>query len=226
MMMLYISAAAFFAIHFTISGSPLRGVIVGTIGAGPFRGLFSLATAGLIGWMIWSYVQVKGTGLLWVAPMWWQHAGSLLVLIAFLFAIIGLTTPSPTIVQGEKLLKKGGAGKGILRVTRHPFFWGLILWAVFHISVNGDLASLVFFGTLGLLAFVGTFGIDAKRKASAGAEWDIFARETSNIPFGAILTGRNRLALGEIGIIRPLIALALFGAVYYFHEFLFGVAAA
>lgn len=222
---LYLACALFFGIHFTIAGSPLRGVIAGAIGEGPFRGLFSLASLGLLVWMCWSYAQVKGTGLLWVAPGWWQHAGSLLVLVAFLFAVIGLTTPNPTIVQGEKLLKKGGAGKGILRVTRHPFFWGLILWAIFHISVNGDLASLVFFGTLGLLAFVGTFGIDAKRKASMGADWEIFARETSNIPFGAIFAGRNRLALGEIGLVRPAIALIIFGAVFYFHGFLFGVSA-
>ncbi len=221
---LYIAAAAFFAIHFLVAGSPVRGMIVGVIGERPFRGLFSLASLALIVWMIWSFGQVKDTApILWVAPSWWQQAGSLLVLLGFLFAVIGLMTPSPTIVQGEKLLKRGGAAKGILRITRHPFFWGLIFWAAFHLTVNGDLASLVFFGTLMLLAFVGTFGIDAKRKASSGADWIPFAGETSNVPFLAILSGRNRLALGEIGLVKPAVALALFGAVFYFHSYIFGV---
>ena len=45
------AAAIFFlGIHFFISGTPLRGKIVGLIGEGPFRGLFSLMS--LIG-IIW-----------------------------------------------------------------------------------------------------------------------------------------------------------------------------
>lgn len=219
---LYIACALFLGIHLLIAGTPLRGAIVSVIGDGPFKGLFSLASLGGIVWMGWTYAQVKGTGLLWIAPDWWVHAGSLLVLFGFLFAVIGITTPNPTSVQAEGMLKQGGAAKGMVRVTRHPFLWGVILWGGFHLSVNGDLASVVFFGTFIALAFLGTFSIDAKRKAAYGEDWSHFARETSNIPFLAIVSGRNRLSLGEIGFIRPVAALITFAAVYYFHGFLFG----
>ena len=41
-----LAAAIFFVgIHFVISGSPLRGKIVASLGDGPFRGLFLLAFA-------------------------------------------------------------------------------------------------------------------------------------------------------------------------------------
>ncbi len=50
-----------------------------------------------------------------------------------------------------------GAGhvKGrIAGMVRHPMLWGMVLWAVAHLLVNGDLASLVLFGGLGLWALV------------------------------------------------------------------------
>ncbi len=33
------------------------------------------------------------------------------------------------------------------RVMRHPFLWGVTLWAVAHLLTNGDLASLLLFGS-------------------------------------------------------------------------------
>ncbi|MDX1342157.1 MAG: NnrU family protein [Reinekea sp.] len=35
----------------------------------------------------------------------------------------------------------------IKRFTRHPMLWGISLWAVVHLSVNGDLASILLFGS-------------------------------------------------------------------------------
>jgi NnrU protein len=39
-----------------------------------------------------------------------------------------------------------------MRVLRHPLLYGVILWAVAHLLVNRDLASLILFGGLGLWA--------------------------------------------------------------------------
>ena len=46
MTMLVLAAVAFLALHLVVSGSPLRGVIVGRIGEAAFLGLFSLLSAG------------------------------------------------------------------------------------------------------------------------------------------------------------------------------------
>lgn len=41
-----------------------------------------------------------------------------------------------------------GASKSPLRAhLRHPQLWGFALWSVLHLLVNGDLASLVMWGT-------------------------------------------------------------------------------
>jgi uncharacterized membrane protein len=64
--------------------------------------------------------------------------------------------------------------------------------------------------------------IDHKRKKSMGADWDAFAAKTSLIPFGAVLTGRTKLSLKEIGIVRPLVALIVFALIFWGHPWLFG----
>ena len=38
------------------------------------------------------------------------------------------------------------------RVLRHPFLWGVTLWAVAHLLVNGDLASLLLFASFAIFA--------------------------------------------------------------------------
>jgi uncharacterized membrane protein len=37
--------------------------------------------------------------------------------------------------------------RGIQRVTRHPFLWGVAVWAFVHLIANGDVASLMLFGS-------------------------------------------------------------------------------
>ena len=102
--------------------------------------------------------------------------------------------------------------------------WGTALWAFVHFVINGDVAGAIVFGSLFLLAAAGTTSIDAKRRRAYGERWEQFARETSNVPFAAISAGRNRLApaLREIGIVRPLIAIAVFIALFLLHGRLFG----
>ncbi|HET9447050.1 MAG TPA: NnrU family protein, partial [Steroidobacteraceae bacterium] len=89
---------------------------------------------------------------------------------------------------------------------------------------NGDVAAALVFGSLLLLAVAGTSSIDAKRRRAYGESWEQFSRETSNVPFAAILQRRNQFwpALREIGVARPLIAIAIFAALFLLHGRLFG----
>jgi len=38
------------------------------------------------------------------------------------------------------------------RVTRHPMLWGVTIWAAAHLLTNGDLASLILFGSFGVFS--------------------------------------------------------------------------
>ncbi|MGV8997597.1 MAG: NnrU family protein [Parvibaculaceae bacterium] len=221
-----IAAAGFFlALHLLVSGTSLRGRIVAVTGETPYLGLFSLASIGGIVWLCLAYnaTDAVPNRLYWVAPDWLIHLAPAVMLVAFLFALIGLTTPNPTAVKAEALLGKPDAVRGILRITRHPFLWSVILWSGLHLALNGDQASVIFFGSYLLLAALGTLSIDAKRRLKLAEQWKAFAVQTSNLPFAAIFAGRNKLALGELGLWRILLGLLAFGGMFYAHLWLFGV---
>jgi uncharacterized membrane protein len=218
-----VSAALFFVgIHLFVSGTTLRDAIVARIGERAYLASFALASIGGLGWLIMAYARVESVPL-------WPHQSALrplvlvLVFVAFLLVLIGLTTPSPTAAGGEGRLRHDDPAIGILRITRHPFLWGVAIWAAAHLLVNEDSASLVLFGSVGVLALAGPRSIDAKRKRRFGEDWDRFAAVTSNLPFAAIAAGRNRLVIGELGAWRVALGIAAFAVLLILHVRFFGV---
>jgi uncharacterized membrane protein len=219
MVNLIVASAYFLLIHFAVSGTRLRDVLVARLGAGPYRGLFAAGTILGLVWMIYAYRHAPLMPL-WGVVLGFRPAAYVLVFIAFVFAVIGLTTPSPTQVGLESTVARGpDIVKGMVRITRHPFLSGVALWALVHLIINGDLASLVLFGSLFVLSVGGIASIDAKRRRVFGEQWAQFAAVTSAVPFAAIAAGRNRLgpALAEIGVWRPLAAIVAFAVVFYLH---------
>jgi uncharacterized membrane protein len=145
------------------------------------------------------------------------------VLLAFLLAVPGLLLPNPTSVRQEGAAAREDAVKGVLAITRHPFLWGVTLWAGIHLLANGDTASVLFFGTFLVLALLGTISIDAKRRRRLGAAWDGFAARTSNLPFAALVSGRAKLKWREIIDWRLAVAVVLYLALLFGHQTLIGV---
>lgn len=222
------AAAVFVLIHLLISGTRVRDALVLRLGAGPYMGLFSLASAAVLVWLGFAFGDARVSPVneaLWGVSAATRHIQLLLQLAAVLFIVIGLTTPNPTSVRQEGALDRPDVVRGMLRVTRHPFLWGVAIWALGHLLVNGDAASLVLFGSMLALALFGTASIDAKRKRVLGAKWDGFAMQTSNVPFLAIAQGRQRLALGEIGWWRIVGGVAVWAALLWGHPYFTGVAA-
>jgi uncharacterized membrane protein len=219
---LFAAAIYFVAIHFVISGSSLRGKIVALMGEGPFRGLFSLLSLIGIVWLSRAYSHAEYIQL-WGKLYALRPYALVVMLLAFFFVVLAFTSPNPTAVGGEALLAEKEPAKGIQRITRHPFLWGVALWSFTHLILNGDFASLVFFGSLLIVALAGPFSIDRKRRKAAGGAWDRFAAVTSNLPFFAIIQGRNSFQITEIGWWPPLVAVILYGLMLHFHRILFGV---
>jgi uncharacterized membrane protein len=209
----------FLLIHFVVSGTKLRDALVARLGEGPYRGAFALASFVGLGWMIYAYRGAPSVTL-WGFLVGFRPAAYVLVFIAFLFVVIGLATPSPTRVGMESKLAQGPEiARGMVRITRHPFLWGVALWAAVHLIINGFVAPLVLFGSLLTLAVIGTIAIDAKRRRNFKEQWTSFAVVTSDIPFAAIIAGRNQLrpAFAEIGVWRLFIAIIAYGVAFYLH---------
>lgn len=218
------AAALFVGVHLLIAGTGLRDRLVRVLGEQAYLGVFSLLALGSMIWLCLSWAGAPSAAPSWNAALL-RPAMPVLMLVAFLFAAIGLTTPSPTAAGGEASLEADEPAKGILRVTRHPFLWGVVLWGACHLALNSDVPSLLFFGALLLLALLGPFSIDAKRRRKHGERWDRYAAVTSNVPFAAILAGRNRFVPRELATWRIALAIILYAGFLAGHPMLFGVSA-
>jgi uncharacterized membrane protein len=219
---LFAAALFFDGIHFFISGTELRGRIVELIGERRYQGLFALISLIGIVWLSRAYRQAEYFRL-WGQSPTLRPVALIVMLVAFFFVVLAFTTPNPTAVGGEALLAQNEPARGIQRITRHPFLWGVALWSLMHLLLNGDLASVLFFGSFLILAIGGPFSIDRKRKKTSGDGWNRFAAVTSNVPFMAIIEGRNSLKIGELGWWRALLALVVYGGFLHLHKTLFGV---
>jgi uncharacterized membrane protein len=220
------AAAAFVLIHLFISGTRARDALTGAIGEGPYMGLFSLASIACLVWLGAAFGtanRASANAVMWTSSPLTKDIQLVAQFVAFLLAVPGLTTPNPTSVRQQGVLDRPDAIKGMLRVTRHPFLWGVAIWAGGHLLVNGSIAALVLFGSLMLLALFGTTSIDAKRKRALGESWDAFAARTSNVPFAAILARRQRLDVAEIGWWRIVLAIAIWAGVLAIHRWAFRV---
>ncbi len=216
---LALATTAFLATHY-VASTPLRGALVTSLGEPPYLGAYSLVSFLTLGWMIYAYRQAP------FMPLWQVPGLKLLPLFVMPFALIlfacGIMGRNPTAVRQESALKSEEPARGILRVTRHPMMWGFAFWAAVHVLARGDAASLVFFGGFLLLALSGTVLIDARKAGTLGEDWTRFAAVTSNIPFWAIVGGRNRFRLAEIGWTKILAGLVLYAVFFALHSYLFG----
>lgn len=217
------AGVVWYALHAAIAGSGARFALIERFGEKRYRGAFSLASLVALLWLIHEYGAAPYHPL-WVVPSALFYLPVLLVPLAFVLLVGAFSVPNPTGVGGEKALEHSEPARGMLRVTRHPFLWSAVLWALAHLFVNSDAASLIFFASLGLTALQGTFDIDRKRRRTHAETFRAFEAVTSNLPFAAIASGRNRLVLRELA--APIaLGLLLAGLTIALHPRLFGAPA-
>jgi uncharacterized membrane protein len=128
MTLLILGLVLWYAGHFFKRAAPQARQDLGDIGK-------SIVAIVIVGGVVMMVIGYRGldTPQLWYPPAWTVHLNNLLMLLAvYLYAASGT---------------KARAGISM----RHPQLTGFKTWAVAHLLVNGDLASIVLFG--GLLAW-------------------------------------------------------------------------
>jgi uncharacterized membrane protein len=99
------------------------------------KALVALGVIGAIVLMVVGYRGVEDVPL-WYPPSWLVHVNNLLMVLAiFLYAASGMRAP-------------------VIAGMRHPQLTAFKTWAVAHLLVNGDLASVILFGGLLVWAVV------------------------------------------------------------------------
>jgi uncharacterized membrane protein len=231
------AAVAFVGSHFALAAPRTRASLVSRFGEQGFTGLYSAVAAVTLVVMIVAFSRTPYIEL-WppLPPLRWVP--TLVMPVACLLLIGGISQQNPTAVMQGFDPKARDPAPGILKITRHPVMWAIALWALSHLVPNGDLASLVFFGAIAFLAVYGTTRIEAKRRRREPDGFARFAEVTSDVPFAALLSEKKRTfwktAYGidpartvwtEIGLWRVTAALALYVALVVAHPWITGVSA-
>lgn len=221
MSMLFLASLAFLITHLGISSTPLRGALVDSLGENVYLAFYSLLAAVTLGAMIYAWIAVGQTAVVWSSGLAGTAVARALMPIAMILLVAGLMAKNPTAVKQEAAVNEGIPA--ILKVTRHPVQWAILIWAVAHLVTNGDQASILFFSTFAVLSGAGTIAMDGRHRARQEPAWQQFYGATSNLPFAAIVSGKTRLAMGDLNWVAVGIGLVLFVVVYIFHEFVSGV---
>jgi uncharacterized membrane protein len=220
--LIIVFSVLFPASHILMSHASIRSGLIATLrGVWPFRAVYSLVSFLTLGPSIaiwWANRQLGPE--LWDLPFWVERGVSLpLMLLALLLLALMLATPSPA-----SMMPGVAKARGVLRITRHPMNIAFACFGIAHMVANGSLGDVFFFGQFAVLGLVGAYHQDARLLKEKGEPYREFTRQTSVIPFAAILRGRTRLEADELGFPLFLIGVAAFVALVVFHERLFGVA--
>ncbi len=212
-----ISLAALFwlGLHFIVAG-PLRWRLVAKLGERAFQVIFSLLSLTGLVWFVFAYRAAPYVPL-WPTPPASGWLAFVMVFLAFLLTVVGIGSTNATETNAPRMTDNKLPIYGITRVTRHPRLCGLSLWATAHMMVNGHLAAFLMFGALLATALNGMVSIDRKRRRTLGAAWNEFEKQTSRVPFAAILSGRTRFVLAEFQARQVAIAVAIFAGVFWLH---------
>jgi len=123
----------FFGVHVFSSLRPARAHVVAMLGEGPYKGLYSLASLAGFALTVLGMARAPQLGL-WNPPAWGRP-------VALVVMPVALVLVAAAYIPGN-----------LKRITAHPMLWGITLWALVHLLVNGDLAGLLLFGAFGLYA--------------------------------------------------------------------------
>ncbi|MCD6072460.1 MAG: NnrU family protein [Microvirga sp.] len=146
MTLLVLGLVLFIGIHsFSMARGP-RATLIGTIGEGAYKGLYSLLSLAGIVLISVGYGQYRANGYIpvWDPPVWTQHLALLLVLIAFICFVAAYL---PGRIKSR---------------LKHPMLAGVKIWAFAHLLANGDLGSILLFGAF--LAWAVAARISLKRR--------------------------------------------------------------
>jgi uncharacterized membrane protein len=212
-----IATTAFVLSHFVLSFSPVRGAIAGRIGEQAFLLLYSLVAVATFTWMCIAYGRAPFEDL-WGDPRWARWLSVLVMPVATVMLTCGIGTANPGAIGFGNLRAPDRGPVGIQKITRHPIMMAIAMWSALHLITNGDTASLILFGGMLILTVGGILHIEIKKRARGGEAWARFAAVSSVVPFAAILDGRARVSLGEIGWNRIAAGLVLYVILLFGHR--------
>jgi uncharacterized membrane protein len=173
----------FFGTHLSPGVFGLRSILINKLGEGRFRAFYIASSVLGMACIIVGKAQAPYIGL-YYPPLWAAPFVPALLAVAFIM-LAALFIPS-----------------NINRFTRHPMLWGIALWSAGHLLANGDLASVLTFGSFGAYALISMWSLNQRGSQKSTTRYS---------------------PLRDLAVV--ILGLSLYAAVIWLHPYLFGVPA-
>ena len=161
------------------------------LGAGSFKGLYSLISLAGFVLLVWGYgVARQQPVVLWNPPVAMRHVAALLTLFAFVLL-------AAAYVPGNQIKAR----------LHHPMVLGVKVWALAHLLANGTLADVLLFGSFLVWAIV-LFAASRRRDRR---EQTVYARGSAGATGITAVVGVVAWVAFALWLHRVLIGVAPFG---------------
>lgn len=177
----------FFAPHIFTTKRKARAQAIARLGEGTYKIIYAVVSLAGLALIVWGFGHYRATGWIdvWYPPKAMKHI------------TVALMLPAVILVVASYLRGR------IYATLKHPMLAGVKLWAAAHLLANGDLGSIILFGSF--LGWGVYDRISLKHRTDPGAP---------PIPVGGVT---NDLIAVAVGIVAYL-ALA-----FAFHPVVIGV---
>jgi uncharacterized membrane protein len=141
----------FLGVHTLTTRRKLRAQVIAATGEGSYKIGYTLLSVAGLALVTWGFSRYRATGWIdvWNPPIALKHITVALMLPAVILVVASY-------IRGR-----------IYATLKHPMLTGVKLWAAAHLLANGDLGSIILFGSF--LAWAVYDRISLKHRPDAGA---------------------------------------------------------
>jgi len=150
LLVMILGLVLFLGVHTLTTQRKLRASMIASWGEGGYKIGYALVSLAGLALIVWGFGHYRATG--WI-DIW--HPPTLLKHIA-----VALMLPAVILVVAAYIRGR------IYTTVKHPMLSGIKLWAAAHLLANGDLGSIILFGSF--LGWAVYDRISLKHRADAG----------------------------------------------------------
>jgi uncharacterized membrane protein len=131
LLVMILGLVLFFAAHVFTTKRDARAQAIARLGEGTYKILYSVVSLAGLALIVWGFGHYRAAGMISV----WEPP------VAFRHITVALMLPAVILVVASYLRGR------IYATLKHPMLAGLKLWAAAHLLANGDLGSIILFGS-------------------------------------------------------------------------------
>jgi len=150
LLVMILGLVLFLGVHTLTTQRELRASVIASTGEGGYKIGYALVSFAGLALIVWGFAHYRATGWIdvWYPPTVLKHIAVALMLPAVILVVAAY-------IRGR-----------IYTTVKHPMLSGIKLWAAAHLLANGDLGSIILFGSF--LAWAVFDRISLKRRKDAG----------------------------------------------------------